>query len=201
MDWTNKAAKAGFLACVLLWHSLAWPNEVTDTPGVIYTVEERAGRFWSGVKAFFTALTQIFLPPSPTDVARRIHAGETLFWTLLVDAGYELDDVQVTASLIPKVSASFRLARELSDADREWLQRRMDELARTGGGLMEGLQRSVILMLLEASENGGYKIDRVHLVLSPLPEAQLSLKPLPPSQDTPQVDLSKSLSLLRYHRY
>lgn len=201
MDWTKTAAKAGCLACLVLWHSLGWSNEVANTPGVIYTVEERAGRFWASVKGIFTALTQIFLPPSPTEVARRIHSGENLFWTLLADAGYELDDVQVTASLIPKVSASFRLARELSDADREWLQRRLDELAQTGSGLMEGLQRSVILMLLEASENGNYKIDQVHLVLSPLPEAQLSLKPLAVSQDTSQVDLSKSLGLLRYRHY
>jgi hypothetical protein len=188
-------------ALLLICSGADQAQESQDPEGLVVAVESRAGRWWHGIRSFFYALPHIFLPTSPTEVARQIHSSDKPFWALLMGAGYELDEVQATASLIPGVSARFRMARELSDADRDWVQRRLDQLALGDTGMVEELQRSVILMLLEASESETYKIVQVDFVLSPFPGARLVLKSSPRVQSTAPADLAKTVFNFRQHQY
>lgn len=160
----------------LLW--LGTPGYAADD--TVFAKEESTS-WWSSLKATFNTMTQWFLPTSPTQVARQIRAGDSVFWKLLADAGYELEEVQSTAAWLPEVVVWLRLTRELSDADREWVERRVDEQLPDDGTLTEGLQRAVLLMLLETSITSD-RIERLQLVLEPFPRAQLILRPLPPPE-------------------
>lgn len=160
---------------------LLWCGTSAHAADDTLIVKEENTSWWSNVKTTFNATAQWFLPPSPTQVARHIRTGDTAFWKLLADAGYELDEVQATAAWLPEVTASFRLTRELSDADREWVERCLDEQLPSDGSMTEGLQRAILLMLLEASITSD-RVERLQLELSPFPRAQLILRPLPPPE-------------------
>lgn len=149
-------------------------------PEFLITLEQQAESWWDWAASGVSSLLTFFLPPSPVEVAHRLNAEASVFWSLLADAGYDLDEVETTTGVIPGVAATFRQARELTDSDREWVERRLDELAREENGPIAGLQRSVILMLLEAAETGTFRIERLQVVLSPVPSARFILKPIAP---------------------
>ncbi|MBF0373893.1 MAG: hypothetical protein HQL39_10800 [Alphaproteobacteria bacterium] len=157
----------------------AQPTVAEVEGSLIYKAEDSAGSVWRGIKnGFWTVLDAI--TPSPTNFARRVAGDErdgSPFWTLLKDAGYKLKEVHTDVGIIPGISATFVLARELSEADREYVERRLDKFAAQESGLVARMQRGIINVLLEASELGKFQVDKLDVVLLPLPKAAFSLAP------------------------
>lgn len=133
---------------------------------------------WDGTRRFFDAIGSALTPPTPGEFARGLHHKErSEFWMLLEDAGYQVREIETSVGIVPSLSTTFRMVRELSDADREWLERRIDLYAERDGSMMARMQRSILHVLLEASAMENYKIETVAIDFLPLPKARFTLNP------------------------
>jgi hypothetical protein len=127
-----------------------------------------------------TALTAIdtVTPPTPMEMLRSVRGeNRSEFWSMLEDAGYELKEMEAELAIIPGIEAKYILKRELTDGDREALERRLERHARDNRGLLARIQRSIIYGLLDASELGTYRIDQVKVQFLPLPGASFTVAP------------------------
>lgn len=180
--------------------ALAAQPSVEDVEGsLVYKAEDSAGSVWRGIKGGFWAVIDA-ITPSPTNFARRVAGDErdgSPFWTLLKDAGYKLKEVHTDIGIIPGISASFALARELSEADREYVERRIDKFAAQDSGLIARMQRGIIQVLLEASELGKFQVEKLDVVLLPLPKAAFSLAPTETVLSDEHSELMRVLDELR----
>jgi hypothetical protein len=174
------------------------PAQVTDPP-LILTIEEKALSAWAATKAAVASFFSAFLPPTPTEFAHRIGSQESEFWSLLADAGYRIQKVETTVGLVPGVSATFQVAREMSESDREFLERRLDGHARRDGGMMARLQRSIVNVLLEAAETGVYRVEKLEVVLLPLPRASFVLTPTEKMRDVDHDSILRAIESLKRH--
>jgi hypothetical protein len=107
------------------------------------------------------------------------------FWETLKDAGYELKEFKTGVGIIPDIGGEFDLARELSDADRAYLERKIliDEVKRRG--FKAAIQREIIRSLLAASDLQELRITKLEITLLPLPAASFVTEPkeLPMSEE------------------
>jgi hypothetical protein len=142
----------------------------------LLVVEAAEPSLWSRILATVNGFGQIVLPESPVQVARRIGKAESPFWRLLVESGYELSEVRSSTGLFPGTEVRFRLARELTEADRVWVERALERDLRADGTLSQSLQRSILLMLLDASATGSFVVEELWIDLGFLPDARLLLK-------------------------
>jgi hypothetical protein len=133
---------------------------------------------WSAVVGMAGSATEAVTPPTP-NATLRILRGEDKgeFWSMLEDAGYELQHINTEVGLIPQLEALYIFRRELSEADREALELRLDQYARKDGGLIARLERAIIHTLLEASELGEFRITELKVSFLPLPSAAFTLAP------------------------
>lgn len=146
------------------------------SPGV--EAEITGPTMWESTKGFIGAVGSALTPPTPGDFARSMSDKESSeFWRLLEDAGYSLKEVETSVGIIPGLSTTFKLVRELSESDREWVERQMDQYARRDGSVVARMQRSILNVLLEASEMGNFKIEKLEVDLLPLPKAKFLLSP------------------------
>jgi hypothetical protein len=117
-------------------------------------------------------------PPTPIETLRSIKGEEkSEFWAMLEDAGYDLKEIDTEVGLIPGIEATYLMKRELSEADREALEWRLEKYAESNPGLVGMLQRAIIVALLDASELGEYRIEKVKIQFLPLPAASFTLAP------------------------
>jgi hypothetical protein len=133
---------------------------------------------WSTIVSAAGSATEAVTPPTPIATLRSLRGedkGE--FWSMLEDAGYELRHIQTEVGLIPHIEATYVLRRELSDADREALETRLEQYARKDSGLIARLERAIIYSLLDASELGEYQIGELRVSFLPLPAASFTLQP------------------------
>lgn len=145
---------------------------------IIVETELESPTLWESTKGAVSSIGSVFVPPSPGDFANSLGDKESSeFWKLLDDAGYSLKEVETSVGIIPGLTTTFKLTRELSEADREWVEREMDQYARRDGSLVARLQRSILNVLLEASEMGKFKIEKLEVSLLPLPKAKFLLTP------------------------
>ncbi|MEO5373894.1 MAG: hypothetical protein H7840_06385 [Alphaproteobacteria bacterium] len=147
-------------------------------PTIVLETEAESPSLWESAKGVMGAIGSALVPPTPGDFARSLTGRESSeFWKLLEDAGYKLKEVETSVGIIPGLSATFKLVRELSESDREWLERQMDLHARKDGSVVARMQRSILNVLLEASEMGNFKIEKLEVDLLPLPKARFVLSP------------------------
>ncbi len=133
---------------------------------------------WSTVVSMAGSATEAVTPPTPMATLRSLRGedkGE--FWSMLEDAGYELQHINTEVGLIPRLEAIYIFRRELSEADREALELRLDQYARKDGGLIARLERAIVHSLLDASEFGEYRISELKVSFLPLPSAAFVLSP------------------------
>lgn len=137
------------------------------------------GRGWNELKGLFGRSATVAAPSSTTDWLKELNADhQTGFWTLLGDAGYSLQEIETTIGLIPEVEFQYTYTRQLSEADKAWLERKLDHLARTETGPVSAIQRAIIHGILEGNEADGFIIEEVKISLLPLPEAKFAMSPL-----------------------
>lgn len=174
------------------------PAQVVEPP-LILTIEEKAQSFWTSTKSAVASFFSAFVPPTPTEFANRIGNQESEFWSLLADAGYRIEKVETTVGLVPGVSATFQNAREMSESDREHLERRLDGHARRDGSMVARLQRSIVNVLLEAAETGIYRVEKLEVTLLPLPKASFVLMPTERMRDVDHETILKAIDSLKRH--
>jgi hypothetical protein len=100
------------------------------------------------------------------------------FWHLLEDAGYELKEVKAEVGIIPGLKIEFVLIRELSEADRNSLERKLEIDAMMHIGLISSIKRRIIRTLLDASDFEEMRIEELTISLLPLPSAEFVLAPV-----------------------
>jgi hypothetical protein len=166
-------------------------SEPRSAPGMLQTplpdmaaAQEYAESFltdiWDAFRHVLWTATGYLSPPTVTDVARYHGGGEDPydFIQMMDTAGYKLKEVHTAVALIPSVSFTFAVARELSDADREWLAGQLVRHARTRSGLVAAAERSIVQSLLDAQELGGYEIETVEVDLFPWPTVKFAISPV-----------------------
>ena len=142
------------------------------------SVSEALGDGWRYIKDLFDRSTEVAAPSNSSDWLAQLNDDhQTGFWTLLADAGYKLKEIDTTIGLIPEVKFKYAYGRELSEADKAWLERKLDILARQESGPVAALRRAIIHGILEGNETDGFFIDTVKISLLPLPKAEFSLSP------------------------
>ena len=96
---------------------------------------------------------------------------------LMETAGYKLAEFESSVGLIPGAGMTFKISREMSDSDREFLERELYRDARSRPGLRSALQRRLIQAIVDISESDGYVVSKVDVTLLPLPSVKLSITP------------------------
>jgi hypothetical protein len=104
-------------------------------------------------------------------------AREDFTWLMEI-AGYKLKEIESVVSLIPSVSLTFGLARELTEGDRDYLDRMLERHARRHPGALPAIQRTIVRTIIEASEIGGFSVEKVEVDLFPLPSVKLVMAPV-----------------------
>lgn len=146
---------------------------------------ERLDRFWEGAKAVFSATSSI----NATSQMRGGSQEDNDFRWLMNIAGYKLKEIESTVGLIPGLGLNFAVARELTEADRDYVERMLDRHARQNPGLINAIQRNIVSGVLEASDLGSYGIEKVEIDLLPLPKVKIVMTPVdaPLSMETSRV--------------
>jgi len=118
-------------------------------------------------------------PPSPAQVLRSVERGPqgNAFWEELSDVGYEVTEIDTSVGLLPEVKMSFQLVRELSEADRDALDRRLEVGAVRDRGVLPGIQRGIIQTLLAASDLSDMQVTKLVVSVLPLPSAEFKMEP------------------------
>lgn len=144
---------------------------------LLTSVKDAALVVWDFVRMPFQGGDSVYevTPPPPKKAAAGFHGFD--FWETLKDAGYELKEFTTGVGIIPDVKADFELARELSDADRDYLERKIqiDETRRTG--ITAVIQRQILRTLLAASNLDEYRITKLEVTILPLPGASFVTEP------------------------
>ena len=142
------------------------------------TLGERAERLWSGVTRLFSVAPNREQMVRNAGNAERRHAqARDEFSWLMNIAGFKLKEIESYIGLIPSLSLTFGQARELTEADRDYVEQQLQRHARRNPGPLAAMQRSIVRTVLEASEVGGFSVEKVEIDIFPLPKVKLSLAP------------------------
>jgi len=117
-------------------------------------------------------------PPMGMGEYREEGEGGDPFWHFLEEAGYRMKEVKAHVSLIPGLDIEFVLVRELSEADRNSLERKLEIDTKRNSGLLPSIKRRIIRTLLEASDFDEMRIEELTISLLPLPSAEFVLAPV-----------------------
>jgi hypothetical protein len=133
----------------------------------------------SGIASLFGGpQPETVTPPTASDVVSEIegpHASQ--FWEYLKDAGYDLSSIDTSVGIIPDIKITFQLVRELSEADRDWLQQELETDAMKRKGLTAKIQRRIVQTLLDASEFQDMRVSKLVIGILPLPSADFEVQP------------------------
>lgn len=149
------------------------------------TLLERLDRLWEGAKGLFSVTSTI----NATSQMRGGRQEDNDFRWLMNIAGYKLKEIESTVGLIPGLGLNFAVARELTEADRDYVERELERHARRNPGPISAIQRSIVYGVLEASDLGKYGIEKVEIDLLPLPKVKILMTPVdaPLSLETSRV--------------
>jgi hypothetical protein len=154
------------------------PNDTVQVPlqdlPVTDTTGERLRRWWSDLReSLGIGSRAINLAREYSDSNR----SEDFNWLMGV-AGFKLKGIDSTIGLLPGLSLEFGQARELSEADREYLERTLERHARRYPGPFATVQRMIVAGILEANEIQGFGVEKLTATLLPLPYVKFSLAPV-----------------------
>lgn len=99
------------------------------------------------------------------------------FSRLMDVAGYKIKEIESSVGIIPDISLTFGQARELTEGDRNYLERQLARHAVRHPGLLGMAQRAIVRAVADASELGNFEVEKVEVTLLPLPKVKLVLSP------------------------
>jgi hypothetical protein len=151
---------------------------INDRPTVLGTAWSTASRpiYWAG--SVLGSTFGFLLPPSAGDLASsaKDEDGSELF-RLLGLAGYKLKEIDNHVALIPGISFKFAIAREMSEADMDYLDEHLELSQIRNPGLYSQLQRAIIRTVVGINSAGGMQVSELQLTVLPLPAASFSVTP------------------------
>ena len=141
-------------------------------------VMARAERLWSGVMDSFGIGfgTGGSIARGHAAAAAHQQARDDFAWLMDI-AGYKLKEIESSISLLPSLSLTFGQARELTDADRDYVERTLERHARRNPGPISAMQRTIVRGVMDAGELGGFAVDKVEVDLLPFPRVKFQLSP------------------------
>jgi hypothetical protein len=154
------------------------------------TLMAQAGRWWDGLlEGFGFGDHAGNLMRRHTGIAADPAQLRDDFTALMEVAGYGLKEIESSIGLVPTLSLTFGQSRELTAADREYLERSLARHAERHGGPVAALQRSVVQAVLDASDIGGFAVETIHVELFPVPSVRLTMAPhtAPLSRDAGRI--------------
>lgn len=140
------------------------------------TLFDRMGRILDGVLGMILPGNSTAEPMRAEGTAARMQQRED-FVSLMEVAGFGLREIETSIGLIPGSRLTFGHARELTDADRDHVERYLERHAQRHGGPMARIQRAIVGAALAASEIGEFTVERVEIDLYPLPQIRMALVP------------------------
>jgi len=153
-------------------------NPAPAKAGMYDQIVDSMTYIWSVIAGAADTASTAVTPPTPMSTLKHMRGedkGE--FWQMLEDAGYDLKSIDTEVGLIPGVEAVYIYKRELSDADREALEEKLEKHSHGHSGLIARLERAIIYALLDASELGDYRVEHLKVTFLPLPAASFTLIP------------------------
>ncbi len=103
--------------------------------------------------------------------------GGSHFLQHLSDAGYQLAEIDMSVGLIPDIKLTFHIVRELSEADRNALERTLEIDDREVPGVTAMAQRQIIRTLLAVSRSEKMRVGKLVIGVLPLPSADFTIEP------------------------
>jgi hypothetical protein len=150
-----------------------------DVGDFFYSARQMVSDAWQSVIAPMTGRTvDAVTPPSPMSLVHGMTSKSgSHFWDHLSDAGYDLADIETSVGIIPDVKMTFQLVRELSEADRDSLERKLEIDDIRDPGFVPTIQRQIVRTLLEASDVNNMRVGKLVIGILPLPSADFTLEP------------------------
>jgi hypothetical protein len=103
--------------------------------------------------------------------------GGSHFFQHLSDAGYQLTEVDMSVGLIPDIKLTFQIVREMSEADRNALERTLEIDDRQVPGMTAMAQRQIVRTLLAVSRSEKMRVGKLVIGVLPLPSADFTIEP------------------------
>jgi hypothetical protein len=166
-----------FLGGACLLAALPSPGAAADIVGDLmdHTRDVVESAWYSLTSPFSGSSAEAIAPPTAAHAMGEPQSGS--FWEDLSDAGYELVDIDTVVGVIPDVKLSYQLVRELSDADRDFIERKLEVADNREPGILPYLQRRIIQSLLAASDMTDMHVTKLVVGVLPLPTAEFKLEP------------------------
>ncbi|NKC32291.1 hypothetical protein [Falsiroseomonas selenitidurans] len=141
------------------------------------SLSERAEDLWTSALGLFgfSSGTSYFMRRH--GALQRGRAAQDDFTWLMDISGYKLKEIESSVGLIPGFSLTFGQARELTEADRDYVERMLERHAQRNNGPLALVQRTIVRGILDATEIGGFTVDKVEVDLFPLPKVKFVLTP------------------------
>jgi hypothetical protein len=140
------------------------------------TLGERVERLWDDVAGFFSlrGTASYYMQRTSRQEQGRMRDDLT---SLMSVAGYKLKEIESSLGLIPSLQMTFGQARELTDADRDYVERFLERHAMRHPGPVAALQRMIVRSVLDASDMQGLAVDKVEIDVLPLPRVKIIIAP------------------------
>lgn len=120
----------------------------------------------------------VVLPPSPISLAKSVDEDDQAeLFTLLSYAGYKLKEIDSQVGVIPTIAFKFSLTRELSEADWDYLDYRLEVSRFRTPGLGAALQRAIVGTVMSINTGGAYQVSELKIQALPLPKVAFSVAP------------------------
>ncbi len=155
------------------------PNDlVNDRPSALGTAWALTMSSLSWVGDIAGSAISYVTPPSPGSLAAssKDEDGSELF-RLLGLAGYKLKEIDSDVGIIPGVSFKFAIVRELSEADYDYLDEKIELFQIRRPGMVGELQRAIVRTVVAINSAGGMQVSDLKLKVLPLPGASFTVTP------------------------
>jgi hypothetical protein len=113
---------------------------------------------------------------TPASLVHDIEGGSH-FFQHLADAGYQLTEIDMSVGLIPDAKMTFQIVRELSEADRNALERSLEIDEKHVPGITAMAQRQIVRTLLAVSSSEELRVGKLVIGVLPLPSADFTIEP------------------------
>ncbi|MBF0129006.1 MAG: hypothetical protein HQL33_03340 [Alphaproteobacteria bacterium] len=148
---------------------------VDDRPWLIGSVGDTAGKALETAWDAASDLVSSVLPPSPSHLASTEDEQELV--KLMSYAGYKLKEIDSQVGIIPTIAFKFALVRELSEADWDFLDYRLELSRFHTPGLLPAIKRAIVEMVMRINTSGGYQVSELKVQMLPLPKVAFSITP------------------------
>ncbi|MGQ0664091.1 MAG: hypothetical protein ACT4P2_11005 [Pseudomonadota bacterium] len=151
----------------------------TAEEGILASAVNALSAAWSLVTGAFEGATSGLAPSARGVSAKRLKPEDAAtLWDLLDDVGYKMKEITTVVGVIPEFSFKFNLARELSEADKEWIENKLERLAAADTSIEGRMGRMIVHAVLDINDAGEYLVEDLLINFLPLPRAEFTLIPL-----------------------